>query len=123
MDDKTYLDIMIDGVKLPTPSTLDFEYSDLDVDSLRIITTGKLKRNRVRSNVQKIKIGYLVNEIPDIDKIMKMIKPKEVQVTLYDNNTGTRTTKTMYAGNKSFSYIRLAKGIKGQGFKFSLTEV
>ncbi len=123
MNDKTYLDIMIDGVKLPTPSTLDFEYSDLDVDSLRIITTGKLKRNRVRSDVQKIKLGYLLTDIPDIDKMMKMIKPKEITVTLYDNSTGSRVTKQMYAGNKSYSYIRVARGIKGQGFKFNLTEV
>lgn len=118
-----YIDIYINGVKLPAPSTLDMEYSDLDADSLRPITTGKLKRNRVRSNMAKIKIGYLLNEVTDIDRIMKMIEPKDFTVEVYDNATGSVVNKTMYAGNKTFSYIRVKRGIKGQGFKFNLVEV
>ena len=118
-----YIDIYIDGVKLPTPSDYNVEYSDLDVDSLRMINTGKLKRNRIRSNLQKINLTYLLSDIPDINKMMRMIKPSELQVTLYDHDKENRVTKTMYAGNKSFAYIRLVKGVKGKGFKFSLTEV
>lgn len=121
--DTKYIEIYINGVKLPTPSTIEIEYSDLDADSLRPITTGKLKRNRVRSNMQKIKIGYLLNTISDIDEIMKMIEPKDFSVKVYDNATGNISTKTMYAGNKTFSYIRVKRGIKGQGFKFNLVEV
>lgn len=118
-----YIDIYINGVKLPTPSTLEVEYSDLDADSIRPIETAILKRNRVRSDMQKIKLGYLLNSVSDIDRIMQMIKPKDLTVTTYDNSTGAVVTKTMYAGNKTFAYIRLKKGIKGQGFKFNLVEV
>lgn len=118
-----YIDIYINGVKLPTPSTIEIEYSDLDADSLRPITTGRLKRNRIRSDMQKVKIGYLLNSISDIDKIMKMIRPKDFAVKIYDNASGAVVEKTMYAGNKSFGYIRVKRGIKGQGFKFNLVEV
>ena len=30
-----YIDIYIDGVKLPTPSKIDVEYADMDADSIR----------------------------------------------------------------------------------------
>ncbi len=120
--DTQYIDIYVDGVKLPTPSTFDVEYSDIDVDSLRLLTTARLKRNRVRSDIQKVKIGYLLKEIPEIDKIMKMIKPETINVKIYDNSTGSIVNKEMYASSKSFAYIRVKRGIKGQGFKFNLTE-
>lgn len=120
--DSQYIDIYIDGVKLPTPSTFEVEYSDMDVDSLRLLTTAKLKRNRVRADIQKVKIGYLLKDVPAIDKIMKMLKHENINVKIYDNSTGTVVNKEMYASNKSFAYIRVKRGIKGQGFKFSLTE-
>lgn len=118
-----YIEIYINGVKLPTPSTLELEYSDLDADSIRPITTGELKRNRVRGDMQKIKLGYLINEVPEIDRIMQMIEPVTFTVKVYDNSEGAVVEKKMYAGNKAFSYIRLSRSIKGQGFKFNLVEV
>lgn len=117
-----YIDIYIDGVKLPTPSKIDVEYADMDADSIRPISNGILKRNRIRANVQKINISYLLKDIADIDKIMTMIKPVMVSVKLYDSAAGGVVTKQMYAGNKTFSYLRLSRTIKGQSFQFSLTE-
>ena len=46
--------ILIEGVELPAPSTMDIEYEDLDADSIRSISDGVLERNRIRSNVQKV---------------------------------------------------------------------
>lgn len=119
----TYIDIYINDVKLPAPATMDITYSDMDAEGLRPITTGKLKRNRIRTNVQKINIGYLLNEVTDIDQIMNMIKGETLSVRLYDNAAASIVTKEMYVSEKSFSYIRVQRNIKGQGFKFTLEEV
>lgn len=117
-----YVDIYINDVKLPTPATIEYEYSDLDVDGIRPITTGKLKRNRLRVNIQKITIGYLLNSISEIDQIMDMLSPVTFHVTLYDNASKENVTKEMYAGSRSYGYIRVKKGIKGKGFKVTLEE-
>ena len=40
--------ILIEGVELPAPSTMDIEYEDLDADSIRSISDGVLERNRIK---------------------------------------------------------------------------
>ena len=46
--------IKINGTLIPTPSEISVEINDLDSDSVRPVSTGILRRNRIRSNMLKI---------------------------------------------------------------------
>lgn len=115
--------ILIEGVELPAPSTMDIEYEDLDADSIRSISDGVLERNRIRSNVQKVTLSYLLKDLTDIKTVYEMVGPATFNVELRDDTQGKRVTKEMYAGPKKHSYVRTQSGIKGQAIKFSLIEV
>ena len=115
--------IKINGVDLPPPSAMDVEYEDYDADSIRGISDAVLERNRIRANVQKVTLSYLLKNLEDITTVYTMVKPATFQVELWDDTQGKRVTKEMYAGPKKHSYIRTQKGIKGQAIKFSLIEV
>lgn len=121
----TYEDIRIfvNGVELPAPSTMDLEYEDLDADSMRDINSGTLHRNRIRSNVMKIKVSYLVADLGAIAKVYTMLKPTSFKVSVYDDASGKRVNKQMYCSKKSHSYIRTQNGIRGKGVSFSIIEV
>lgn len=115
--------ILIEGVELPAPSSMELQYEDLDADSIRSISDGVLERNRIRSNVQKVTLSYLLKDLVDIKTVYEMVSPSTFEVELRDDTQGKRVTKEMYAGPKSHSYIRTQSGIKGQAIKFSLIEV
>ncbi len=115
--------ILIDGVELPAPATMDVEFEDYDANSIRGINDGVLDRNRIRANVQKITLSYLLKDLDAITTIYRLIKPQTFLVELWDDTQGKRVTKTMYAGPKKNSYIRVQTGIKGKAIKFSLVEV
>ena len=50
--------IKINGTLIPTPSEISVEINDLDSDSVRPVSTGILRRNRIRSNMLKITCTY-----------------------------------------------------------------
>lgn len=122
MEDK-YIQIKINGVALPTPSEYDIELNDLDAEGQRPITTGKLKRKRIRSDCLKINLVWYLKDFPSISTILNMVKPETFNVTLYDAVGGEIVTRVMYASPKKITYIRLASGFKGEGLSFSLVEV
>lgn len=121
--DTNYLQIRINNVDLPTPSEYNVTISDLDAEGQRPITTGILHRKRIRSGVLKIELTYLLKDMPNIATVLNMIQPETITVALYDPVGGQIASKTMYAGDKKFGYKRLASGIKGEAFSFSLVEV
>ncbi len=121
--DTNYLQITINNVNLPTPSEYNVTISDLDAEGQRPITTGILHRKRIRSGVLKIELTYLLKDMPNIATVLNMIQPETITVALYDPVGGQIASKTMYAGDKKFGYKRLASGIKGEAFSFSLVEV
>lgn len=115
--------ILIGGVELPAPSDYEVQYEDLDAESLRGISDGVLERNRIRANVQKVTLSYLLKDIPDLATIYSLVASQTFQVELWDDIQGKRVTKTMYAGPKKHTYIRTQSGIKGKAVQFSLIEV
>jgi len=116
--------IKIEGVELPTPSSYSVSLEDLDSGgSIRIITTGKLIRSRIRAEILKISLTYNLTDTPDILKILRMIKPTTFKVLLYLPNEGLNGTIEMYANQKQYNYKRVSTGIKADSFSFDLTEV
>ena len=117
-----YIRITIGGAELTPPSDYSIEFNDLDAEGQRPITTGKLKRKRIRSDVMRINLMYNLKDIPSITSILNMVKPETFTVSVYDLAGGEIATKEMYCGPKKMEYIKLASGVKIQGLSFSLIE-
>lgn len=115
--------IIIDGEVLPTPSDIKVEIQDLDGESVRPVSTGILRRNRIRSNMLKVTLTWNINPMSDIMSILKTVTPSEFAAELYIPDHGIRGTKRMYAGNKNYNYIRTKEGLKAKSFSFALIEV
>ena len=115
--------IKVNGVALPTPSDIKVEIQDLDGESVRPVSTGILRRNRIRSNMLKITLTWNLNTFVDVMNILSMVTPAEFSTELYIPDHGIRGTKTMYAGNKSYNYVKTKTGLKAKSFSFALIEV
>lgn len=115
--------IKINGTLIPTPSEISVEINNLDSDSVRPVSTGILRRNRIRSNMLKITCTYKLNTFTDVMNILKVLTPAEFTAELYIPDHGIRGTKKMYASNKKYNYKRVQSGLKADSFSFSLIEV
>lgn len=116
--------IKINGAVLPAPSSYEVSFEDLDSEqSKRYVTSGKMRRKRIRSEVMKITLTYNLNDLPDVMQILKMIKPETYSAELYLPNEGIFGTLVMYSNKKKFNYIRMMTGHKAQSFSFDMTEV
>lgn len=115
--------IKIEGVALPTPSDIKVEIQDLDSDSVRPISTGKLRRNKIRSNMLKVTLTWNLNTFVDVMNILTIITPSTFNTELYIPDHGIRGTREMYAGNKGYNYVRTKTGLKAKSFSFALIEV
>ena len=114
--------VVVNGVALPAPVTLDYSLEDIDKDSNRDVSNAKMRRNRIRSDVVKLSFTYTVNSLEEVTTVLNAIKSKTFDVEFYDYKEGKRVTKEMYAGAKTFRPIAVS-GNWIQGFKFNLTEV
>lgn len=117
--------IKINGAELPAPSSYSVSFEDLDSEqSKRYVTTGKLRRKRVRGEVLKISLTYNLVDMPNVLSIMKMIRPQTYTAELFLPNEGIVGSLEMYSNKKQFEYIRMAGGEhKAKSFTFDMTEV
>ena len=114
--------IIVNGVVLPSPIQIDYNYEDLDADSVRDVSTGILDRNRIRSDTLKISISYAINSSDEIKMVMSAISAATFNVELFDLKSGKRKTFKMYAGPKSMQLVKY-QGLWIKGMKFNLVEV
>ena len=115
--------IKVNGTALPTPSEISVEISDLDSDSVRPVSTGVLRRNRIRANMLKVTLTYKITPLTDVMSLLKALTPSTFTCELYIPDHCIRGTKKMYAGNKKYNYKRVKTGIKAESFSVSLIEV
>ena len=118
-----YHDIYINGVKLPTPSTYKATFEDLDAEGIRPITTGVLKRNRIRSRVAKVELSWLLESLGDTKVIFNMVEPETFSAKIWNAVKGTYETKNMYCSSTGFEYKRTLSGIKATALVANLIEV
>ena len=114
--------VIVNGVELPSPVTLDYSLEDIDKDSKRDVSKAKMRRNRIRSDVVKLSFTYSINSLEEVTMVLNAIKAVNFEVEYYDYKESSRVTKQMYAGPKTFRPISVS-GNWIQGFKFNLTEV
>ncbi len=121
-----YQDIRItaNGVELPAPISIDSELSDLDSDTtIRSITTGTLRRNVIRTDMLKLTLKYGLQEMAQVHSILGCLPAPNFTVTLFDIKSGERQTKTMYTGNRKFTYKVAGDTVMLDALSFSLIEV
>lgn len=115
--------IKIDGINLPAPTTFSINLEDLDSgESLRDVKKGVLSRLRVRNDVLKISLGYSMEDLTTISKIINMVKPVSFNVETLDIHTLERKTFKMYCSKKKYQYIVVGKGIYAKGLAIDITE-
>lgn len=122
MDQQEY-EIYIGETKLPTPSDYKVSFEDLDAEGIRPITTGILKRNRIRARVMKCELTWKLKPLLDTNTIFKMLEPETVKAKVYDNIKNEYVTKTFYCSKCAYEYVRTLNGIKAAAIKANLVEV
>ncbi len=118
-----YHDIYINGVRLPAPSTYKISFEDLDAEGVRPITTGVLKRNRIRARVAKCEMSWLLKDLVDTSKIFNMLEPETFTAKIYDYRTSRYVEKKMYCSKCEYEYIRTLNGIKASSLVANIVEV
>lgn len=118
-----YHDVYINGVKLPAPSTYKCEFEDLDAEAIRPITTGILKRNRIRSRVAKCEFTWLMKDLTNTKTIFDMLEPETFTAKIYDYRSGKYVDKTMYCSKCGYEYVRTLQGIKAKALTANIIEV
>lgn len=116
-------EVYIEGIQLPTPSDYKPSFEDLDAEGIRPITTGILKRNRIRARVMKCELSWNLKSLLDTHTIFAMLEPEKFQATVYDNTKNEYVTKTFYCSKCEYEYIRTLNGTKAKSIKANLVEV
>lgn len=116
-------EIYISGVKLPTPSQYKVGFEDLDAEGIRPISTGILKRNRIRARVMKCELSWKVKPLLDTNTIFKMLEPETFKAIVFDDTKNAYVEKTFYCSKCEYEYIRTMNGIKASSIKANLVEV
>lgn len=116
-------DIYVGKTKLPTPSTYKVNFEDLDAEGIRPITTGILKRNRIRSRVMKCELSWTLKPFLDTNIIFTMLEPENFQATVFDVIKNKYVEKTFYCSKCEYEYKRTLNGMKATAIKANLTEV
>lgn len=116
--------IVVNGYELPDPVSIEPELSDLDSDTtVRSIVTGKLNRNVIRSNMIKLVLKFGLQDMGEVTNVLSHLPTPSFTVNLFDPVVGKRVTKTMYVGNRKFTYKVVGKNVMIDGLTFSLIEV
>lgn len=101
--------ITIDGVVLPTPSTLSVSMADLDSPDTTRNEQGVLQRDRIRQGVYKVELEFNVKKGSEIQIIESAIINSTLNVTFPD--TTGRITRKMYVGDRKKNVVLYKNGV------------
>lgn len=95
-----------DLADFPTPSAVGRGLRDVDLDAYTDLT-GHTQRNRVRNDVEQIKLSYNILSPTDESYILNRIQPEWIYVELTDKKTGNKKICKMYASDKEWNVHRV----------------
>ena len=95
-----------DLANFPTPSAVGSGLRDVDLDAYTDLQ-GYTQRNRVRHDVEQIKLVYNVLSPTDESYILNRISPEWIYVELTDKKTGNKAIHKMYASDKEWNVHRV----------------
>lgn len=91
--------IVVNGVALPNPTSYKVKLSDLDSEATTRNTEGYLLRDRVRANVYRIDVAWIVTK-SDYITIVEALAPEKFTVQFFDSSSATTKTAQMYASDR-----------------------
>lgn len=99
--------LKVDGVTLPTPTSMEYKEADLQWDGYRD-AAGYLHKTTVRWRVRSIKCKWEQNlNNADITLMRNAINGKEYfTLTYYSDTAGASGTMTAYAGDMDYQLVR-----------------
>jgi hypothetical protein len=113
--------LKIDGVTMPTPSSLSAASSDLDSPGTRRNEQGYLQRDRIRQGVKKISCKWSGLSQANSTLLLTAIKPASLSVTYPDPELGTNTITT-YVGDRTPDMIMYNNGVPYWNISFELIQ-
>lgn len=90
--------ITINDIAMPQPSDYSVSLSDLDSSDTGRSETGYMYRNRIRTKIYKINVGFRVNK-SQLKTIADAISGESFQVKFFDPTSVSAKSCTMYAGD------------------------
>lgn len=115
--------LKINGVAMPSPVACNPDISDIDGETNRD-ANAFLHRDRVATK-RKLNCEWGVLSASEASKLLSAVAPEFVEVTYFDPQLGTQTTKTMYAGDKNIETLMTDKNGNVtfyKSIKFNLVE-
>lgn len=111
----------INGVTIPTPSSMEVAIMDIDSDSYRN-ANGKLLRDRVAVK-RKVTCSWNWLSVTDASTLLKAVADEFFEMTYLDPMEGEEVTKEFYVGDRTNPVYSLHNGIKGwKGIKMAFTQ-
>lgn len=116
-----------DLVNFPTPSSLGRTLRDQDKDPFTDLL-GYTHRNRVRHDVEELRLEYNILSDTDEAFILNAIAYEWIYVEVIDKKTKAKKTHKMYASDKAWDTFKVWKDVNNvwheetTAFSFSLVE-
>lgn len=96
--------LVVDGVAMPSPTSLGIKYADIDSPNSGRSDNGYLNRERLRANVTTLSLEWEFLTSAEVAKIVNAISPVSIQVQ-FSATGGLSRAKTMYSGDKNWSMV------------------
>lgn len=100
--------IKVNGSKIPTPSTLQIDISDIDGETYRN-AKGEMIRDRITTK-RKLNMTWNAISPQDMKTLLQAVANEFFTVEYPDPMTGTNVTKTMYVGDRNAPMYRNLNG-------------
>lgn len=104
----------VNGVEMPTPSSVKYSFEDLDNESYRSVMNGSLIRDRISPEFIKIEVSYKYLTPFTAQIIRNAIKVNEEYIVQFKspilNDNGDFTTFRAYTSKMSFEMLEMQLG-------------
>ena len=114
----------VNGVEIPTPSGVKYDFEDLDNQSYRSVIDGSLIRDRIASEFTKIQLSYKYLTPSMAKRVRDAIKTNEKYTVKFKspilNDDGDFVTFVAYTSKMSFEMLEMQVGYSAS---FSIIQV
>lgn len=114
----------VNGVEMPTPSGVKYDFEDLDNQSYRSVIDGSLIRDKIASEFTKIQLSYKYLTPSMAKRVRDAIKTNEKYTVKFKspilNDDGDFVTFVAYTAKMSFEMLEMQVGYSAS---FSIIQV
>lgn len=117
--------IYINNTQMPSPTSYSVKLIDIDSANSGRGDTGYLTRERLRSDVAGIDVGWSFLTTAELNTVKAAISASSFPVRFYVGGTGSAAYKsaTMYAGDRQIELAGTTNGEERWNISFPLTEL